>query len=545
MSTVIAILLSVIQAQALTVAVFPLEDLSQGFNSPNIKLTQYLADQLVAKGLVLVEENDIIAYMAKERVRWLGYLDTDLVIKAQKSLGADFILLGTIIQRQKRNSPSFGLTLHLVRTRDAKTLWSSTAGLSLVDMQRLLGLNEPKSLDDLMPALVNNLLADWPANLDNVISQKLIFDSEAGELSPMLQVKGINLRPRFVRPGDQVKCAVELDSTVGPENSPQIFIKVGSRVHLAQQTQEGLFYEAAWTGSEIEKGIFREVGHEALNLATNVLDAQYFEGVWPGPIGDDTYPVSLILRWPTGAQQEAFVGNYTVDSTPPDIDMILKNQQKLNGLPTFNDKIFILPDINRGEPTSHWRISVEDSQGRRVKGDEGNGRMPKKFWWDGFNFNGFPVEEGVYRLILEVWDRAGNRMETYQEVAYKPKPPDIIMEVEKVKHSLQLELDLVDKEIPLRFWRMELWSADGEYLLSADGTELPASYGITIPTGPEKAKIEGFVTVRDILGNQTRMDIADLYIMAMKDGRPDMQDTSEADKEPERKDDSWVLLPDF
>jgi hypothetical protein len=72
--------------------------------------------------------------------------------------------------------------------------------------------------------------------------------------------------------------------------------------------------------------------------------------------------------------------------------------------------------------------------------------------------------------------------------------------------------------------------------LSADGTELPASYGITIPTGPEKAKIEGFVTVRDILGNQTRMDIADLYIMAMKDGRPDMQDTSEADKEPERKD---------
>ena len=543
----IVVLVHAPKAQALTVAVFPVEDLSQGFNSPNIHLTRYLAGELAAKGLDLVDENDIISFMARERIRWLGYLDTENVLKTRKNLGAELILFGTITQQQVRTSPTFGLTLHLIRTRDAKTIWSSTAGQSLADMQKLLGLNEPQTLEDLLVILVSNVLADWPDDLGTVIGQPLIFDSESGEMPPTLQIKAINLKPRFVKPGEQVKCAIQLMENKNSGSGPQIFIKVGSRIHLAQQSQEGLFYEAAWTGSEIEKGIFREVGHEALKLAAQDLNTKYFEGVWPGPIEDDIYPVSLILRWPRGEHQEAFVGTYTVDSTPPDIKMIVKGRKIYDGLPTFRDHIYIMPNIEIGEPTSHWRISVINKNGNRVMGDEGKGRLPNKLLWKGQNSYGFKVEEGVYKLVLEVWDRAGNEMKTHQEVAYKPTPPDIELEVVKVDQSLQLNLDLANKDIPLIFWRMELWDDNGEFLLIEDGKELPVNYEVAIPPGGPTAdnKIKGFVAMRDFLGNQIRFDIKDLYLMAMKDGQPDMQETSEAVKDSLKKDDSWAAIQNF
>ena len=53
----------------------------------------------------------------------------------------------------------------MVRTMDAKTIWTSAGGLSLVETQRLLGLNQPATFDELWPILVNNVLASWPADL--------------------------------------------------------------------------------------------------------------------------------------------------------------------------------------------------------------------------------------------------------------------------------------------------------------------------------------------------------------------------------------------
>jgi hypothetical protein len=324
---------------------------------------------------------------------------------------------------------------------------------------------------------------------------------------------------------------------------PQIFIKVGSRVHLAQQSQEGLFYEAAWTGSEIEKGIFREVGHEALKLAATDLDPQFFEGVWPGPYEDDLYPVSLILRWPSGDQQVAFVGTYTVDSSAPDIDMFVKGQKSINGMPAFRDTIMIKPFIGKREPLSRWQIAVEDKSGKILMGDEGYGNLPEKLIWRGRKYSGFHAEEGVYRLILKVWDRAGNEQETAKEVAYMPSPPDMIVEVEKIDNTLRLGLVMEEDTVPLAFWRLEVWAENGDMITAVDGQELPTTVDIPLADSSEKAKIEGIIIMRDVLGNQSRLDINDLYLMAMQKEDQDKQETTEA--EPGTKDDSWAWTSNF
>jgi hypothetical protein len=526
-----------------TVAVFPVEDLSQGVNSTNMEMTRHLTAELQAKGLHTVLEEDIISFMAAKRVRWLGYLDTDQILQIQENLGADLILFGTITQQSEKRSPTFGLSLQLVRTRDAKTVWSASAGLGLADMQRLLGLHEPTTLEELWPVLVRNVLEKWPADLDDdIAAQPLLFDTETGELPPTLQIKNLSLSPRYVRPGEQVKCAIEIDNTDSSAEQPQVFIRVGTRVHLAQQTKEGLFYEASWTGSEIEKGIFREVGHEALKLAAADLSSQYFEGIWAGFDEDNIYPVSLILKWPSGEQQMAFVGNYTVDSTPPDIDMFIKGMTLMEDLVTFNDRILILPKMKGREPSSHWRIWVEDDMGRTVLQDEADGKLPRNFYWKGEKFNGQLVKDGIYRLILKVWDRAGNEAMTSQEVVFRSSPPDLIMDIKKDGQGLYLSIDTEDKGIPLSFWKLEVWNDDGDLLQKSDGTELPMQFDIPLQEDFEKEAIEGTVVLRDVLGNQTRVNVSDLFLMALQEDDLEEEETSEATED---EDDTWAWYSDF
>jgi hypothetical protein len=480
--------------------------------------------------------------MAAERIRWLGYLETDQILKVQNALGADLILMGTVTQHRDKDSPTFGLSLHLIRTLDAKTLWSASDGLSLSQTQKLLHLNEPATLKELWPILVSNVMSEWPRELGNILGQELSFNLESGELPPTLQVKSINLSPRYVRPGEQVKCSVLLDEGKDAIYNPQVYIKIGSRVHLAQKSMDGLFYEASWTGSEIEKGIFREVGHEALKLVATDLSPQLFEGVWPSLDKDDTYPVYIILSWPTtGERQVAYVGDYSVDSSPPETAMAFSGKV-LNDMVTFSEQINIMPKMKVREPTVHWNLHVENEEGIIVLGDEGDGNLPRNFFWKGTRSDGRPVEEGIYRMVLKVWDRAGNDYETAQDVRYAPNPPEILINVEKVEKHLRLSLDREDKEIPLAFWFVEVWNEKGDLLKASDGQELPFVYEIPIPDEHEFSQIEGVIALKDILGNQSRVVISDLYLMALQKEEPQDEETTEIR---EFKDDSWSWVPNF
>jgi hypothetical protein len=532
------LLFTVSGAQAGMLAVFPVEDLTKGVNSANLEITSYLIDSLKAKGVNVVQEDDVLSFMAAERVRWLGYLDTDRILKARDTLGVDLILFGTISQRDSKTSPTFGLSLNLVRTKDGKTIWSTANGLSLADTQKILGINQPANIDELWPILTKNVLNELPDDISDALRQPLLFDSESGELPPTLQIRNIELTPRYAKPGDQIKCVVQVSDTGEDREVPQIFIKVANRIHLAQHSSEGLFYEAAWTGSEIEEDIFRKIGHEAINLATKDLDPLLFEGVWTGSEEDDVYPVSLLIRWPNGDQQSAFIGNYTVDSTPPDIDLYIKGLS-FNGLVTFRDQIFIKPTTGSHEPFTHWRISVENESGHVLMGDEGEGNVPKRFYWDGRRFDGFPVEEGIYRLVLRVWDRAGNEGAATQEVFYNPQPPEMTLDVEMKNNSLQLTLDRENKDIPLDYWRIEIWNEVGELLKFADGDKLPVQYSVPLSSGDDIFNIEGIIKMRDMLGNKSHMDISDLYLLAMHDEELENQKTTDV---PEEEEDSWVWL---
>ena len=156
-------------ARPQAIAVFPVDDLSDEINSFNTLVTRYLAYRMVAKGLNVIQEQEIIDFMSSQRIRCLGYLDTQNILQTKEKLGADLILFGTIII--EKESSSYGLILNMVRTTDAKTIWTASGGLSFADTQHLLGLDEPTRVEELWPILIDNLLANWPADLNETLTK--------------------------------------------------------------------------------------------------------------------------------------------------------------------------------------------------------------------------------------------------------------------------------------------------------------------------------------------------------------------------------------
>ena len=83
-------------ANALTLAVFPVEDLSQGHNGVNHELTSYLSWDMDRRGFDVISSDAVISFMGRNRVRWLGFLDTRHILLAKEELGADLVLFGTM-----------------------------------------------------------------------------------------------------------------------------------------------------------------------------------------------------------------------------------------------------------------------------------------------------------------------------------------------------------------------------------------------------------------------------------------------------------------
>lgn len=457
-------------AGAMTVAVFPVEDLSEGQNGVNFALTEYLSERLEAMGLDTLSQEAVVSFMARHRVRWLGFLDTYHVFRARDELGADFILLGTVSQRTQSPTAALGLALYLIRTDDGRTVWSDANGLSVADVRRLLGVAEPRSTQDLLPSLAENVLASWPKTLDAAVGQP-----------PLYEIEGVTLRPTHVGPGKEVECTVRLRS-VQAADSPQVFLKVGGRGHLVMDSPGNRHYETSWRAPE----------------------------------KDGRYPVSLVLRWPSGRQRVAFVGTYYVDSRPPTVALDLKGV-RLAGTVAFRDQVLIIPHMLQPEPVSRWQVSIENEKGVTLLTEEGSGTLPPRFAWKGQTFGGQRVGRGFYDFVLKVWDRAENEATSSERVAVVRTPPAMTLEAKR--RGSEMVVDIQHQgEVPIAFWRIEMRADNGELLKMAEGETLPAQVDVAMPEPQESRKVECVVVLKDILGNLAKREIKDLVMMAMQGG---------------------------
>lgn len=449
---------------AAPVAVFPLQELGDGRNEVNLPLTRLLSQQLADSGNDLVAERTVMAFMANNRIRTLGHLDTYHVAQVRSDLGAAFVLLGTVSQRRERPEPSLGLTLNLVRTRDARTVWSYVDSLSTSDERRVLGIGEPQGVAELQPLLLAEMMKHWPWHIINQV-----------EPQDTLHIDLVRLEPRHVRPGETLHCMVRLRDS--------------------------------WPAGLAPRGFFR--ADEQLYPATLAADGRTFEGTWVAGSTSGNYPVTLLLEWPHyGRSETALLGSYLVDSTPPLLELELRGGQQLDGRQVFNQRVQILPRMLVRKPLSHWKLSFF-SEGGVLAGDmTGEGQLPNGFVWAG-RANYGVVEDGTFQVVLEVWDKAGNSARADQWLEINRSVPRVTMAVDSGSAGVQVDLANEGK-VPLEVWRMEMWTSEGRILAREEGQALPVKISLDLAGEALSPDTQGFVFVQDVLGNVSRRDIKEL-----------------------------------
>jgi hypothetical protein len=469
------------------IAVFPLRDLSLGGNGVNLPFTQYLASRLAETGSEISSLDTIISFMANNRIRVAGQLETYHIKLVQEELGAAFILLGTITQAKENPTPSVGLTLNLIRTDDARTIWSYVGAISSADIQTILGVGDIKSVAGLEMVLGNDIMARWPGEIVNREQQTTI------------SIDSIVLEPEHLSPGGEIYCAVSFRNIWQEGRAPRIFFKADDQFHAASLLPGSNTYAASWI-----------VGEK-----------------------DGRYPVTLILEWPFYGRTETVpLGFYIVDGAPPLVDVNLKGESMAGDPPIFTGEVTVVPQLLIRKPIVRWRIAFQTDTGIVLALQEGSGNLPEWFTWEGI-LGEFERPQGLYKVILDVWDESGNMGSATKQFELNRTIPMVAITAEKKEQEMVLDLQ-PDSKVPLAFWRLEMWSEEGKLLKTAEGSELPAQVKIDLPTNGEDQKIEGILMMGDVLGHKTQKEIKGLF-------PPAGQETDEeTDKEAPLGTETWV-----
>lgn len=447
-----------------TIAFFPLLDLTHDPNGINTPFSERVYQELEKVGKTLVPENDIMNFLVRNRIRQLGKLTSYQNSLIRKELGADLTLLGTICQLDDQDAPGLSLNLQLSRTSDSKIIWAKTENIGYADMTSLLGINDPKTLDDIYPPFFSDLFATLP---DKTTSQNQSLAT--------LNIATVYLQPEFLKPGEEVSCKIKMHKTLD-ENGihPNLFVSDGGTEYPLTQDTEGYYLKASWKAR-------KQAGE---------------------------HPVSLVARWPSGMTRKGIIGSYGVDDHAPGAKLILLATE-LNGELFFSDKLTIIPKLIDPEPIVRWEISVTNEKDDVVVLMGAPHTIPRSLTWKGKTSLGTVANPGKYLIHFKVWDRAQRESSTEATVNYMPKLPEISVEVTSTKGTVNVDLASAT-DTPLTYWWAKFIAEDGRLLKVVQGTDLPTSFDLPDKTTTDQ-KIQCLVAARDVLGNQYKQKIPDLF----------------------------------
>lgn len=446
------------------IAVFPFEDLSKDINGVNLDLSEAVAQALEDHGFQVVHPDKVLNFMAKNRIRWTGWAERLTAARASRELGVDLILLGTVTELDP-DEPALGLSLRILRARDYQLIWSKTVSLSGLAEVSLLGLGK-HDFQSLLSEGIKKILASLPQDLERSLAQPPIFE-----------IADVFVRPRHVRGGKRIECAVRLDISGDPPEEVYFLLPSGRRVPTIKK---GDLYIAWWTA----------------------------------PRKEGRYPVNLLLRWgrPWHMEKRLFLSSFMVDNTPPKLEIrTLKGEALPQGV-AFKRHIVLVPVLERPEPISRWLLQISSVEtGQLVVKEERPGRLPPSFTWRGADQSGHRIPDGRYRVSLKVWDQAGNTYNAERDLIVVKGAPPVNLQARAFSEKMVIKLNIGAHPVPVSEWRLELWDKEGNLVGEYEGQRPPKSLVI-----PKQEGLLYSLEVRDILGNRRRVRNEELKPIIMR-----------------------------
>ncbi|OGW55246.1 MAG: hypothetical protein A2Y81_13030 [Nitrospirae bacterium RBG_13_43_8] len=144
-------------SQKTRIALFPFENLTDD-KTAFIQIMPVVKDRLEAEGFELVDEDSLNKFLLKERVRSTGYISRDIAQKMERELNVRAVLIGSITSYYPLKNPQVGILARLIDSASGVILWANQASATGEDFTTILGLGTIKSMDKLIPVVVDRLL---------------------------------------------------------------------------------------------------------------------------------------------------------------------------------------------------------------------------------------------------------------------------------------------------------------------------------------------------------------------------------------------------
>ena len=131
--------------KSLLIAVLPLDNLS-GTPAPLGKIRQSLIDALKESGLSFVDQDSMVRFIAKNRLRYTGGVTRTTAVDLKWQTGAEAVLITSVELYSEDPPPKISLTARLVSTgNNPEILWMDGVGLAGDDS---IGILELSVIDD-------------------------------------------------------------------------------------------------------------------------------------------------------------------------------------------------------------------------------------------------------------------------------------------------------------------------------------------------------------------------------------------------------------
>lgn len=444
---------------ASTIAVLPVENLSLGANGLSLTMTQTLAEVLTDKGFKVSHQDEVISFMVKNRVRWLGSLSSPYIRRLHSQLQVDYLLIGSISQQQIAPPFAINLNLQLIRTKDCKIVWSATTEQSDINKVSLLDLSKQRELTEIEQLTAAEALSTIPIEASS--QQKLTLQAH---------IESVQLRPKIVKPGGKITCQIKLSTDSDNPAKTTVVLYAGQEIINAQYDSQAKAYKASW-----------------LSAPENQQQT-----------------VTAVISKDGQTSREIILGNYRIDGDPPKVKLLVRGQE-IDGLVILQKQVTIIPSLQTPEQITRWHLTIRDAEGKSVVSETGYKQLPPQFSWWGQGQNGNQVKDGFYAVELSLWDRAGNQASSQESIRVFRTKPQMTLAMEKQPNTLAVALNYAG-EIPLAYWRLQVRDKKGTIIIERSGSE--ESNKILLPLKmADQNSLSYRVYAQDMLGNHLQKDM--------------------------------------
>ncbi len=432
------------------IAIFPFEDFS-GNEDVNIKLANELADYLASHGIKVVYPKEVIKELIKLRIKRIGFVDKVIAREIALKLKAQYILLGSIYELDKK-TPTLCIGIRILKAKNCEIIWSKIFSFCGRDHYPILGIKK---------ITYKNILKKCFYNLFSGFKEKKLSVLYP---TPVLTIEDVIFKTRSIKSDQTMEIALKLKMS-GPKPE-KLILNVGDKKQVPL----------------VKKG-------------------SYYVAFWKAGLKEGKYSIFLISKWNKmwNIKKKFFVGSYTVDNTPPQIKLEFRGVRKISNMMAFSKNLEIIPKILRKEKIRKWKLEIISPDNKVIVLEERLRSLPSKLFWKGVDKAGNPVPPGIYKIKLSVWDEAGNFKVIEKKVLVVKKPPEIDLKAFKIKNRIKIIVKVKNHIIPIREMKVEIWDNKGNLIKELTKRELEKEE-VVLDNLPLNLNYE--IIAVDVLGNK-------------------------------------------